>query len=313
MTLQELGLMLREEREARGFSLDLVATRLKVSARILRAIEQGDVDDLPHAVYARGFIKAYASMLGITPGIVAEVVDSVYPCEIQEDLVENPGVVEPVSGRGRRAGVLLTLGLVACGLMFAGYWYYKQKSAREQMPAVTGTAPFVEPAPQQVVPAPPTSTEESVPPTVDGAVPAVPAAGAADGAKPVAPEQPVTASNTSSSAMADKLLGSPTPEQKAKEVLVPQQGDDAGALPPAGKHRIIVTAVAECWVHSTADNADVRQFSLRKGETFALTFSRSLSLKLGNAGGVNVRFDGKDMGAPGEPGQVKTLTFPPSE
>lgn len=312
MTLQELGLMLREEREARGFSLDLVATRIKVSARILGAIEQGDVDDLPHAVYARGFIKAYASMLGITPGIVAEVVDSVYPCDIQEDLVENPGVVEPVSGRGRRAGLLLTVGLITSGLMFAGYWYYKQKNAREQMPAVTGTAPFVEPAPQQAAP-PPAPSEDGVAPTTGSVMPQPPALGASDGASAAVPDQPVPAGAAASTAAADKLLGSPTPEQKAKEVLVPQSGDEAGALPPAGKHRIVVTAVAECWVHSTADNSDVRQFSLRKGETFALTFSRSLSLKLGNAGGVNVRFDGKDMGAPGEPGQVKTLTFPPSE
>ena len=52
-----------------------------------------------------------------------------------------------------------------------------------------------------------------------------------------------------------------------------------------GPHKVIITATEECWVHSNADHTDTRQFSLRKGDTFALTFSKSLELKLGNAGG----------------------------
>ena len=84
-----------------------------------------------------------------------------------------------------------------------------------------------------------------------------------------------------------------------------------GALSP-GQHKVIITATEECWIHSNADNTDTRQFSLRKGDTFALTFTKSLELKLGNAGGVRIRYNGEDMPAPGQSGQVRTLTFPPS-
>ena len=84
-----------------------------------------------------------------------------------------------------------------------------------------------------------------------------------------------------------------------------------GALPP-GQHKVVITATEECWVHSNADNTDTRQFSLRKGDTFALTFTKSLELKLGNAGGVRIRYNGQDMPAPGQSGQVRTLTFPPA-
>lgn len=317
MTLQELGLMLRQEREARGFSLDMVATSIKVSARTLRAIEQGDTDELPHAVYARGFIRAYGNLLGVAPDVVTDAIDSVYPFEVQEDLVENPCVVEPVSGRGRRKGVVLTLALITSGLLFAGYWYHKQKTAREQMPAVAESAPFVEPAP----PAQPAVTPQtaapaaSAPDVVQGQQADPSAAG-----QPSFPADKPQQSGASSSmgaatggAASERLHNTPTPEQVAREVLVPQSASDAAALPPAGQHRIVLTAVAECWVHSTADGSDVRQFSLHKGETFALTFSKKLTLKLGNAGGVRIRFDGNDMPAPGEAGQVKTLTFPADE
>ena len=64
-------------------------------------------------------------------------------------------------------------------------------------------------------------------------------------------------------------------------------------------------------MHSTADKTDTRQFSLRKGDTFALTFADLLELKLGNAGGVRLRYDGNELPPPGTSGQVRTITFPP--
>ncbi|MDE5831813.1 MAG: helix-turn-helix domain-containing protein [Desulfovibrio sp.] len=82
---------------------------------------------------------------------------------------------------------------------------------------------------------------------------------------------------------------------------------------PAEPHNLIITAVEECWVHSNADKTDTRQFSLRKGDTFALSFSKSLELKLGNAGGVRLRYDGADLPPPGSSGQVKTIVFPPKD
>jgi cytoskeleton protein RodZ len=41
-----------------------------------------------------------------------------------------------------------------------------------------------------------------------------------------------------------------------------------------------------------------------------LTFTKKLVLKLGNAGGVRIRLDGRELEPPGTAGQVKTLTFP---
>ena len=79
-----------------------------------------------------------------------------------------------------------------------------------------------------------------------------------------------------------------------------------------GPHKVIITATEECWVHSNADHTDTRQFSLRKGDTFALTFTKSLELKLGNAGGVRLRYDGEELPPVGASGQVRTLTFPPA-
>lgn len=82
---------------------------------------------------------------------------------------------------------------------------------------------------------------------------------------------------------------------------------------PVGAHKLIITATEECWVHSSADKTDTRQFSLHKGDTFALTFSKSLELKLGNAGGVRLRYDGEELPPAGQSGQVRNLVFPPAD
>ena len=65
MTLAELGAQLREERVGQGLMVEDVAARLKIPARILRAIEEGQIDDLPHTVYTRGFIKRIRAYSGL--------------------------------------------------------------------------------------------------------------------------------------------------------------------------------------------------------------------------------------------------------
>ena len=67
MNFEEAGAALRQEREKRHISLEEVANQLKISPRQLKALEEGDVDSLPHQAYAKGFIRSYASWLGLNP------------------------------------------------------------------------------------------------------------------------------------------------------------------------------------------------------------------------------------------------------
>ncbi len=49
---------------------------------------------------------------------------------------------------------------------------------------------------------------------------------------------------------------------------------------------------------------------MHKGDTLNVDFEEKLVVKLGNAGGVEVVYDGKALPALGKVGQVKTVTFP---
>jgi transcriptional regulator with XRE-family HTH domain len=63
--MSQLGERFREAREARGLSITDASTATRILPRYLQAIEAGDVASLPGDVYARGFIRNYAQLLGL--------------------------------------------------------------------------------------------------------------------------------------------------------------------------------------------------------------------------------------------------------
>ncbi len=65
------GPRLRRARLARGLEIEDVAGVTKVNPTYLRFLEDERFDDLPAVVYVRGFVVAYARLLGLDPARVA--------------------------------------------------------------------------------------------------------------------------------------------------------------------------------------------------------------------------------------------------
>lgn len=70
--LMQIGGYLREVREDQGWSLEEVAARTLIQSRLLRAIEEGKIQQLPEPVYIQGFIRRYAEVLGLDSNAIAE-------------------------------------------------------------------------------------------------------------------------------------------------------------------------------------------------------------------------------------------------
>jgi len=305
MSFEELGHMLRQERERRGLSVEDVAGRLKLMPRVVRAIEQADSGELPQAAYARGFVKAYGNLLELEPELLHAGIENAWP----DDSDQPPVPYEPAEegkrgGKGRLATLIsLVLIMTAAG----GFWFARDLDLRlpagvlsKAEPAIPARNEAPPPLAQVQSSPPPESRNQTIvrqtnPPQGTSLAPAGVVTPAGSG-------QSVSPAGTADNRRLDNIPGA-TPQAAP----VPAA---SSASPQDGQHSLIIIALAECWVHSNADGTDTRQFSLRKGDTFALTFSKKLVLKLGNAGGVRLRLDGRDIEPPGEAGQVKTLTFP---
>ncbi|MBW4538065.1 MAG: DUF4115 domain-containing protein [Myxacorys chilensis ATA2-1-KO14] len=63
--LTELGMRLRDLRQQKDIPLEEIAGKTRIQPRLLRAIEQGKLEELPEAVYIHSFLRQYANALGL--------------------------------------------------------------------------------------------------------------------------------------------------------------------------------------------------------------------------------------------------------
>lgn len=70
--MASVGETLRQERLRQGLSLDEVASRIRINARFLEALEQEEYDKLPGRFFARSFLRQYAALLGLGEDAVAD-------------------------------------------------------------------------------------------------------------------------------------------------------------------------------------------------------------------------------------------------
>ncbi|MHB1085704.1 MAG: helix-turn-helix domain-containing protein [Thiobacillus sp.] len=62
-----VGQILRDARDAQGVTLEDAATRLRLMHRQIEAMEADDFERLGQPVFARGFVRNYARLLGLAP------------------------------------------------------------------------------------------------------------------------------------------------------------------------------------------------------------------------------------------------------
>jgi transcriptional regulator with XRE-family HTH domain len=75
-------------------------------------------------------------------------------------------------------------------------------------------------------------------------------------------------------------------------------------------HVLEVFATDTTWLLVTIDGAQKKEILLKPGESAKWRANQNFSLKIGNAGGIKLAFDGKNLGPPGKKGQVIRLNLP---
>jgi cytoskeletal protein RodZ len=114
-----------------------------------------------------------------------------------------------------------------------------------------------------------------------------------------------------------KSQSSVFPPSPAPSVKAPAAADPASARPadPAsaapGKAVLALAAKDLTWLSITSDGKEIFSGVLQPGETKVLTASELTRVRIGNAGGVEIKWNGKPVGALGASGEVKTIQFTP--
>jgi cytoskeleton protein RodZ len=125
---QSVGTMLKAERERLGLSREQITEKTRMRTQVVEAIENEAWGSLPPPVFVRGFLRAYAKVLGIRQEAVIELYAKSVPSE-------SPGQtphLEPSRNRRRRTWlVLLLLALLAA---VYGTWHFYPSQQVDQGP-----------------------------------------------------------------------------------------------------------------------------------------------------------------------------------
>ncbi len=120
--MKSLGEFLRAERQARGISLEQISADTRISMDMLRAIEHGNVEQLPAPVLIKGFLKAYAEKIGLNPEeVIVEYQNLLEEAgDHQEGIEKFHQRLQPQSSNKKLLVLVIALTLIT-GLIF--FWY----------------------------------------------------------------------------------------------------------------------------------------------------------------------------------------------
>lgn len=148
----DLGTLLRESRERLGISLEKAETDTRIRYRFLAALEDEDYDALPGRVYVKGFLKTYASYLGLDAAHVVDLYNASLGTQSAEATRDVPLVEVPIERPRDLRPLITVLAMVAVVLVLvAGYVRAPWRAwLGLEPPAVLATAtPTAEPSPTQ--------------------------------------------------------------------------------------------------------------------------------------------------------------------
>jgi cytoskeleton protein RodZ len=145
----DVGAELRQAREARGLTIDAISRSTRVQPRILSAIEQNDSVSLPPRPYGRGFVRSYASEVGLDPEVTVR--------EFFSQFAPRPEASPVADTRDRRSersaprGWLWTVALVLAyalvgAIVIAGGRWAMQPHGEEGAVGTVGRLPTPSPA-----------------------------------------------------------------------------------------------------------------------------------------------------------------------
>jgi cytoskeleton protein RodZ len=276
-----------------------VAAQTRIQALYFEAIEKDETASLPGGFFYRSFVRQYARLLDLPPHEYEDVLErhlldeqmsiAAQPTSLHERPLNVPplptGMTDP--GEETRRWLLrlggLALVILVCSVIYSLSLNWKNwfgglmPEAAPAPPVAQAPAPEKQDAPPPAQAAPQTEPQTETPQPAGQQPQAEPAA-----ATPPAPEP---------------MPAAATPK--------------AEPAPPASDAPVTLSikAIDAAWVQVRDSGKVVYSNVIPIGETRSFSSSGKLRVLFGNAGGVELLYNGRPMPAPGPRGQVRTVEY----
>lgn len=285
------GQVLRRVREEKGWSVAEVAGQLNLTGQCLRQLESGDFDKLPGHTFTRGYLRAYARLLGLDPDAIVRSFDQLTGTRASESRVHGlKGIEQP--RRLSQSLLRLVSFILLAGLAGAGFlWWQEQSQGRdhersgvslehvevESADGSTQIHPLDEPEDQalqedQV-------DEEQAPAEVSPEVAAQ-------------PEAPLDTPQSPAAVPAPAEVPSAPAPAAAAPVATP--GETPAVVAGAGEGVLRIAFSADCWIQiKNAEGKILASGLKRAGESVELAGKVPMEVRLGFARGAQVSYNGQ--------------------
>ncbi len=297
--MKSIGETIRRERLRQNLELGQISDELKISSRMLAAIEDEKFERLPGGVFSRSFVRQYARFLGLDADEIGRCADRLLepvPEEAREAEAARPPA-PPVKQPDPPVRQPVAHG-------------------RQQAKPVRPPIPAMRPQPTQVQ-VPPMDNWASVggrrfswrsPLPALGMV-VVAMLGSAGlyawwsrGRHAVAAPEPAAAA----SVPLHQAAAQPAPAPPAAAPAATATAAQPEANPNAAV-RVELTAAEPTWVSVKSDDRYLFSGLLEANQSRVVDANTTVLLVIGNAGGVSIQLNGKPIGSVGPKGQVRNI------
>lgn len=315
---------LRAAREAKGLTLENVASSIHLRVSQIRAIEEGDINHLPGMAYAVGFVRSYANFLKLNSAdVVARFkADHGGVTKIKAQL----NFPEPMNESRTPSPIIIGVATI-CVIVLLSVWAIfsggddavenidtaavEEQQPIDTLPVETETSVAGEPV---------TTTTETViasetpaaEPVVETTAPVTAVAPTTVASQPVVAPAPAPVTTTvveTAPVAAAPVVAAPAKvvETQPAPVAVnqtPVETEEQIVVKPP-KTRVVLQANETSWVQVTdAKGAVILKKVMKPGEKFYVPDRANLSLVTSNAGGLAVLVDGEATAELGRDGDI---------
>ncbi len=282
MTNTTIGEQLRKARIAQGRDLSQIAEETKIGRYYLEAIEADQIERLPGLFFYKSFVRQYSALLQVDGKKLEAQINSEHGAPevsvAETRKTRMPSLREPALAAANAVShdmrlVFAGIGLIAFLVGGSMIYTWVQRPATT---VITEARPVYIPASEAG---------------------STPASGA-----PVQPKTLVIPSNT---AMPEMNAPAPAPAPGMRAVsdnLTPNATADSTVA-------LSLSATEPTWITITSDGKTVFTGVLEAQQSKSLQGKQNVVIKVGNAAGLDVKWNGKAVGKLGDQKQVRTILF----
>lgn len=274
-----VGEILQKARKEQKVALKSIAQEINVRVGQLEALEEGRLDELPGMVYAIGYLRSYATYLGLDD----EEMIARFKAEHGQKQPERPELHFPTpAAQSRIPDRRIVFGGVGIAVILLGIWLVSASRDRDVVETVA-------PLPDRL------KTEEQV------AAESVPLPGVVAGI--------VDRTMEDAQAMLAGVEEMPPPPAVAETPAPPAVQEPQKPVAPVaakGKGRILIRARENTWVQikDNVNKKTILRRVLKPDEQFYVPDRAGLEMVTANAGGLDVYVDGKKVQPLGKTGEI---------